>query len=113
MKRTLKPLFAFATLSVALLLLGLTVSAQEKRTTTGTVRDTAGLAVPGVTVRLKGTATNKGAITDENGVYTVKANAGDVLVFSSIGYTTQEVTVGAGTLNVLLMKNSAALGEAI
>jgi iron complex outermembrane receptor protein len=114
MKRTLKPLFAFATLSVAFLLLGLAVSAQEKRTTTGTVRDTAGLAVPGVTVRLKGTAAAKGgSITDENGVYTVRANAGDVLVFSSIGYASQEVTVGSGTLNVLLMKNSSALGEAI
>jgi iron complex outermembrane receptor protein len=114
MKRTLKPLFAFATLSVAFLLLGLAVNAQEKRTITGAVRDTAGLGVPGVTVRLKGTALTKGAITDETGAFTLRAATGDVLVFSSIGYVTQEVPVGGGgTLNVTLTKNSAALGEAV
>src|ERR1700743_1473460 len=108
MKRTLKPLFAFAMLSLAFLLLGLNVNAQEKRLITGTVRDTSGLAVPGVTVRLKGTAINKGVITDDNGTYTIRANSGEVLVFSSIGYNPQEVTVGGGTLNVLLMMNSFA-----
>jgi len=114
MKRTLKPLFAFAMLSVAFLLLGLAVNAQDKRTIAGAIRDTAGLPVPGVTVRIKGTTLAKGAISDENGAFTVRAASGDVLVFSSIGYTTQEVTVGGGgTLNVLLMKNSSALGEAI
>lgn len=113
MKRTLKPMFAFAMLSIAFLLLGLAVNAQEKRLVTGVVRDTAGLGVPGVTVRLKGTASNKGSITDDNGAYTVRANPGDVLVFSSIGYATKEETVEAGTLNVLLMKSSSALGEAI
>ena len=114
MKRTLKPTFAIATFFVAFLLLGLAVSAQEKRVITGAVRDTAGLAVPGVTVKVKGGVNNKGAITDDNGSFEIRATAGDVLVFSSIGYVSREISVGAGgNLNVQLMKNSSALGEAI
>ena len=116
MKRTLKPTLAFAMLSVALLLLGLSVNAQEKRLVTGVVRDTSGLAVPGVTVKVKqsaGGAASAAAITDDNGSFAVRANVGDVLVFSSIGYVTKEATAGNGTLNLVLEKNSSALGEAI
>jgi len=114
MKRTLKPRFAFAMLSVVFLLLGLGVKAQDRRTITGVVRDTSGITVPGVSVRLKGGATNKGGVTDENGTFSIKAAPGDVLVFSSIGFVPKEVTVGGdANVSVLLFKNSAALGEVV
>ena len=114
MKRTLKPLFAFAMLSLAFLLLGLSVNAQEKRLITGVVRDTSGLPVPGVTVKVKGSAANTGTITDETGGFSLHASPGQTLVFSSIGYVTKEATVGAGgNVSVLLDKNSSALGEVV
>ncbi|HEX3934318.1 MAG TPA: carboxypeptidase-like regulatory domain-containing protein, partial [Puia sp.] len=114
MKRTLKPLFAFATLSVVFLLLGLAVNAQEKRLVTGVIRDSAGVAIPGVSVKLKGTKVNKGAVSDDNGTFSLHAADGDVLVLSSVGYVTREVPVGAGSnLSVQLMKNSSALGEVV
>jgi iron complex outermembrane recepter protein len=105
MKRTLKPLFAFATLSLAFLLLGLSVNAQEKRLITGVVRDSAGIAVPGA---------NKGAVSDDNGTFEIHATDADVLIVSSVGYITREVPVGAnGNLSILLIKTSSALGEVI
>jgi iron complex outermembrane recepter protein len=114
MKRTLKPTFAFATLFVAFLLLGLASHAQDKKLVTGVVRDTSGLGVPGVSVKVKGTADSKGAITDDAGAFSLHAAAGEVLVFSSIGYLSKEATVGPnGAVSVLLLKNSSALGEVV
>jgi len=114
MKRTLKPTFAFATLFVAFLLLGLASHAQDKRLVTGVVRDSSGLGVPGVSVKVKGTADSKGAITDDAGAFSLHAAAGEVLVFSSIGYVSKEATVGVnGAVSVLLLKNSSALGEVV
>ncbi|MCD8440210.1 hypothetical protein G1K82_08680 [Tenacibaculum finnmarkense] len=57
------------------------VSAQQKMIT-GTVSDSAG-PLPGVNVVIKGTVT--GAETDFDGTYTVKASAGQRLVFSFVG----------------------------
>jgi iron complex outermembrane receptor protein len=114
MKRTFKLSFAFATLFVTFLLVGLASHAQDKRLVTGVVRDTSGLGVPGVSVKVKGTAENKGAVTDDAGAFSLRAGAGDVLVFSSIGYTSREATVGAtGAVSILLIKNSSALGEVV
>lgn len=69
----------------------LTGSAQAQTTVTGVVRDASGAAIPGAAVVVKGTTT--GASTDTEGVYTIRASRSDVLVFSFIGYKTQEVAV--------------------
>lgn len=114
MKRTLKTALAFAMLSAFFLLLGSSARAQQKGLISGTVRDSAGLTVPGVSVRIKGTAASKGTVTGEDGTYSLRAGAGDVLIFSSVGYATQEVPVGPGAIvSVQLQKNSAALGEVV
>jgi iron complex outermembrane recepter protein len=114
MKRTLKPTFAFATLFVAFLLLGLASHAQDKKLVTGVVRDTSGLPVPGVSVKVKGSGPGKGTLTDDLGAYSIKAGTGDVLEFSSIGYVAKQATVGTGgALSILLFKNSSALGEVV
>ena len=58
----------------------------------GTVTDSKGLPLPGVTVKVKGTAT--GVITDANGKYALNNVDGDgTLVFSFIGYNTLEVAI--------------------
>jgi iron complex outermembrane receptor protein len=75
----------------------------------GTVTDNSG-PLPGVSVILKGTST--GTTTDFDGNYSVNASNGDVLVFSFVGYDTQEVTVSGSTLNVTL-KSGVALDEII
>ncbi len=49
------------------------------------------VGLPGVVVRVKGTG--RGTVTDEAGYYTIEANKGDILVFSLIGFTTEEHVV--------------------
>lgn len=60
---------------------------------TGTVTDERGDPLIGATVLIKGTSV--GAVTDVDGAYTIEAEEGDVLVFSYLGYTPQEIVVGA------------------
>jgi len=115
MKRTLKTTLAFAMLSAFFLLLGPFARAQDgKKIITGTVRDSSGATVPGVTVRVKGATANKGAVTGDDGSYSIKASTGETLVFSSVGFVSKVVTVGSGAVvSVQLEKNSAALGEVV
>jgi TonB-dependent starch-binding outer membrane protein SusC len=92
MKMMLKGFLFFA----ALLCFGMT----EAQTVSGTVSDNQG-PLPGATVVVKGTAT--GTTADFDGNYSISASAGDVLVFSYVGYTAQEITVGnQSTINVVL-----------
>jgi iron complex outermembrane receptor protein len=115
MKQTLKTTLALAMLSAFFLLLGPSARAQEgKRLIAGTVRDSAGSAVPGVSVRVKGAIVGKGAVSGDDGTYSINASTGATLVFSSVGFVTKEAPVGAGGIvSVQLEKNSAALGEVV
>ncbi len=91
---------------------GSAVYAQDL-TITGTVTDAAdGSSIPGVTVAVKNTTT--GAVTDVDGKYSVKVNAGAILVFSYVGYTTQEVTIkDQKVVNVALSASISSLNEVI
>ena len=85
----------------------------QNRTVTGTVtaKDD-GLPIPGVTVKIKGT--NTGVQTGTNGRFTVSVPSGAVLVFSFVGYTTQERPVGTSTnLNIVLETQSQTIGEVV
>ncbi len=78
------------------ILFGLTMGfAQEAdiRTITGTVTDELGEVLPGVNVVEKGTS--NGTITNGDGEYSIRAAEGDILSFSFIGMTTQEIEVDA------------------
>lgn len=71
-----------------------------------------GLEMPGVTVSVKGTA--GGTITSLDGDFTIKADAGSVLVFSFIGYETVKVPVkGNGPINVELREKTTDLDEVV
>lgn len=87
--------------------------AAKRVNVTGTVKDTKGQPVPGVSVKIKGSST--ASVTDINGVYRINVPEGDVtLVYSFIGYTKKEIKVnGRTTLNVVLEETSADLEEAI
>lgn len=97
---------------VILGLLGTSLYAQDRRVT-GTVTDMMdGSSLPGVTIRVKGT--NIGTITDNNGRYEINVPEGGVLVFSFIGMTTEEITVGQRSIvNVALSQDIATLQEVI
>ena len=79
---------------------------------TGQVLDPTGLALPGVTVRIKNTT--RGTTTDLDGNYTININEGETLVFSFIGFVEKEITVSNQTvINVILEENLQSLEEVI
>ena len=90
------------------------LGAFKQNTVKGTVKDaTTGEALIGVTVVVKGTTT--GQLTDINGKFTIPVAAGQVtLSFSSIGYTTQEVTTTGGTdLNIAMATVMTQISEVV
>ncbi len=80
------------------------------QTVSGTVTDKSG-PVPGASVMVKGS--NAGTTTDFDGNYTIAATTGDVLVFSYIGYLTQEVTYTGSAINVILAEDAQQLDEVV
>lgn len=81
-------------------------------TITGTVVDSEGEPMIGVTVFVKGTST--GAQTDFDGNFHIKAAKGDVITFSYVGFNPQEVTVGDKTnFNISMVENSTVLDEVV
>ncbi|MCM4151796.1 SusC/RagA family TonB-linked outer membrane protein [Arenibacter sp. N53] len=85
--------------------------AQEK-TISGTVTDQDGLPLPGVNILVEGTTT--GTQSDFDGLYTIEANVGEVLVFSYIGQKNARMTVGASsTINVQMEEDAQALEEVV
>jgi TonB-linked SusC/RagA family outer membrane protein len=79
----------------------------------GRVVDAKGNALPGVTVLIKGTKT--GTSTDANGVFNFNLPTGkEVLIFSFVGYKTQEIAVnGRSTVDVSLEEDAAALDDVV
>ncbi|WP_204986002.1 SusC/RagA family TonB-linked outer membrane protein [Mucilaginibacter psychrotolerans] len=89
----------------------LVVQAQTKHTGRVTGSDDK-LPVVGASVRIKGTST--GTQTDVNGQFTINVSAGNVLVVSYLGYTTQEVTVGASeNISIVLQVAANSLNEVV
>lgn len=102
-------------LFIVFILSGLSVQAQEQVVVKGTVKDESGQNMPGVNVVLKGTLS--GTVTDANGMYSIILPSGVedlVLVFSFIGYHSQEIRLnGQTTLDIGLQPSVEALGEVV
>jgi TonB-linked SusC/RagA family outer membrane protein len=83
------------------------------RPVTGKVSDSNGAGIPGVSILVKGTST--GTVTDANGNFNIDVpDTGAILVFSSIGYRTQEVAVNAlSTIDITMEEETRALGEVV
>ncbi|GAB2703320.1 TonB-dependent receptor [Mucilaginibacter koreensis] len=78
----------------------------------GVVTDSKGEPLPGVSIRVKGTQV--GAVTNANGEYSVNAGSDAVLVFSFIGFNSQEIPVGSrSNINVKLAEQNSALSEVV
>lgn len=99
--------------SVLFILLFVPTIILAQSTVSGTVTEqSTSTPLPGVNVIIKGTTT--GTSTDFDGKYQLTVNNGDVLVFSYIGYATQEITFnGQSTIDVQLVDDFAQLEEIV
>lgn len=74
----------------------------------GTVKDDKGGTLPGVSVKVK--SSGQTTQTNASGQYSITAKAGDVLVFSYIGYQSKEVSISSqGTVDVVLAEDAQNL----
>lgn len=82
-------------------------------TVTGRITDDANQPIPGVNILLKGTST--GTTSDTNGSYAITVPDGSgVLVFSFIGYATQEIPINNRTvIDVALAPDAVSLAEVV
>lgn len=78
----------------------------------GVVKDELGDPLPGVSVMVKGTS--RGNITDALGAFSVNADPGETLIFSFVGYISQNILLANQTnLNVTLLVNVSTLEEVV
>ena len=89
-----------------------TVEAQGQGIVRGTVTDSSGEPLIGVSILVKGTA--NGVISDLDGGFSISAAADDVLQFSYVGYINQEIQVGnKKILNVIMEEDTKQLDEVV
>lgn len=88
-------------------------SAQNKSAVEGTVTNKQGVALSGVTVRVKNTTT--GALTNSDGKFSLNIPPGsNILVVSSLGYETKEINIGnRKTINIVLNPGNLNLDEIV
>ncbi len=97
---------------VLLLLIFSLPSYGQSQTVSGTIKDAdKNTPLPGVTVKLVGTTT--AAQTNDKGAFTIKANKGQVLQISYIGFETQRVTITGATVDVALKSSVVELDEVV
>ena len=100
-------------LSLLIFCFAISFTFAQGRVVKGKVSSASEGALVGVNVVLQGTVT--GAMTDAGGNYSITVPGAEaVLVFSSIGYTSQTVTVGnSSTVDVVLVPATSTLGEVV
>ena len=94
-----------------LLTLLCTVAFAQNQQVKGSITDTKGEPLPGVSVVVEGTTL--GVITGADGEFTVSAKNGQVLNFYLFGMKSQKVTVNGPVLNVVMEDDALALDEAV
>lgn len=104
--------YRISTLLILLVFIPVTVLQAQEITVSGTVEDENNLPLPGVNIVLKNKMT--GVITDAQGAYTIDCLPSDTLVFSSIGYTTEEVHIGTKReINISLKPSTVELQDVV
>lgn len=88
------------------------ISIAQTGLVTGSVTDQQNLPLPGVSVIVKGTT--KGTTTDADGNYSLQVKESDILVFSFVGFSSQEIAVGSSTnISVTLEEDISTLQEVV
>ena len=86
--------------------------AQSGQTVKGSVKDNAGIEIIGANVLVKGTS--NGSITDFDGNFTINdVKINDVIQFSYIGYTAQEVVYTGQPLHIVLIEDAQTIDEVV
>jgi TonB-linked SusC/RagA family outer membrane protein len=89
----------------------MTLFAQKKQIT-GSVLDEAGKSIPGVSIVIQGTT--RGTVTNLDGKFTIEASSGEVLMFSYIGYKTEEITIAdQSKLEVKMTVEAIGINEVV
>ena len=101
-----------AAAALALCTIGTSSAFAQQKLLKGTVVDSNGEPLIGVNVSVKGTTI--GIITDMDGNYALEVPANSTLVFSYIGYRSQEIPVGNQTsVNVTLIEDTQKIDEVV
>ena len=110
MEQAIRRLFFIST---CLLFLSFTIYSQDKSIRQGIVVDKITKeTLPGVQVIVKGTT--RGGVTDVDGFFKIEVNSGDYLIFSMLGYESQEILIGNETsLSIDLTPTTYDLGEVV
>ncbi|RXK82988.1 SusC/RagA family TonB-linked outer membrane protein [Filimonas effusa] len=84
----------------------------QRRAVVGKVVDENNVPIPSVSIQIKGSSA--GVAASEAGVFEIHAANRDVLVFSSVGFVSKEVTVGTkSTINVTLVRETSTIEEVV
>jgi TonB-linked SusC/RagA family outer membrane protein len=103
---------ALRTVIIAVCVLCSTFSLYAQRTVSGTVTDVNDQLIIGASVFVKGTT--NGTMTGTNGTYSLSVQENDVLVFSFVGFISQEVTVTTQTsVSVKLLEDFQSMEEVV
>ena len=78
---------------------------------TGIIKDEKGQVLAGATITVKGTSVQTSS--NQQGIFSIRAKRGDVLVVNYQGFTKQEVVVSAGNVNVVMVSSDQALEEVV
>ena len=103
-------------LSIALLLIaGSFIANAQQKTITGKVTsDKDGSAVSGASVVASGRAAKSGTQTATDGTFSLSVpTTVTSLTITSIGFASQEVTIGSGPVNVVLIATAEGLSEVV
>ena len=102
----------YVILAAMLCSFGLASAQNSDGKVSGTVMsETNGEPLIGVSVMIKGTT--MGTITDVNGAFSLQVKTGEILKFSYVGFSTQEVKVSSAHLTIRLIENSNSLDELV
>jgi TonB-dependent SusC/RagA subfamily outer membrane receptor len=107
-----KQLLSKVLFSMFFVLMGIQMLAQDRTVSGRVTASDDGSGIPGVSIAVKGTS--KGTSSDADGNYKITVSGSGVLTFSSIGFNSQDVTVGNKTqINVALTTDTKALTEVV
>lgn len=103
----------FSGILTLLLALVVQISFAQQKTVSGTVTDDIDLPLPGVNIIIKGTTS--GTQSDFDGNFSINTEVGQTLVFSYVGFATQEVpvTLATNTVNLRLQPDAAVLDAVV
>lgn len=107
-----KQLLSKVLFSIVMVLLGVQVFAQDRMVTGKVTSSEDASGIPGASVSIKGTS--KGTTTDADGNFKISVSSSSVLVISSVGFNSQDVSVGNKTqINVSLSTDNKSLSEVV